>query len=195
MRNQLPGTHLNSETGNVNIWEPPDSGRMKLNVDASVKEGESHYFVGMVIRNEVGQFVMGRNQKVAGQVNVLEAEAYGVLNALHWIQELQLNQVVIESDSSLVVQALKQQSEYFVKVGNTLEACHSILQNRNDVVFHHVKKQTNRVAHDIVRIPCMLDCFNVFIITPLHRMLEVIVRLSFFLTLVSKKTFRGTQLK
>ena len=51
----------------------------------------------MVIRNDGGEFVMGKNLRTAGQLSVMEAEGYGVEAALSWIQELQLSHVVIES--------------------------------------------------------------------------------------------------
>lgn len=59
-------------------------------MDASVIKGDLNFAVRMVIRNEYGQFIMVRNLKVASQAGVLEAEAYGVREALHRIQEQEL---------------------------------------------------------------------------------------------------------
>lgn len=50
--------------------------------------------------------MMGKNLRVVGQVSVMKAEAFGVQKALEWIQELHLQQVEIECDSSLVIDAL-----------------------------------------------------------------------------------------
>lgn len=85
------------------------------------------------------RFVLGKNSRIECQVSAMEAEAYGVLEALHWIQELGFTQVVIENDSSLVIQALQQHSEYVVEVGNVLEDSYGIMQQRNDLVVKHVK--------------------------------------------------------
>ncbi|XP_074322941.1 uncharacterized protein LOC141659906 [Apium graveolens] len=105
---------LGQVVSSVINWKPPDRGWLKLNVDASVKKGDSNFAIGMVIRNEDGNFIMGKNLRIAGCVNVLEVEAYGVWVAIKWIEELQLKNVTVESDSSLVVQALQQGSEYLV---------------------------------------------------------------------------------
>lgn len=166
LKNQMFASQNHSRRGGQVKWEPPANGWVKLNVDASVKVGDSVFTVGMVIRNEHGHFVMGRNLKVAGQVEVIEAEAYGVLEALQWINEMQLQQVIIESDSSLVIQALQQQLKYYMEVGNIMEACLQLMQGRDDLVLCHVKKHANRVAHTLARIPCLVGCYNVFISPP-----------------------------
>lgn len=59
-------------------WSPPSRGCFKLNVDASVVMGDSSYAVGMVIRDDRGRFVQGKNMRFLGMVTVLEAEARGV---------------------------------------------------------------------------------------------------------------------
>lgn len=122
----------------------------------------SSFVVGMVIRDEEERFILGLNLRLAGQASVMEAEVYGVLKALHCIQELRLKQVVIECASSLVVQALQQHSEYVVDVGDVMEASYKIIQQRNDLVIQHIKKQANMVAHNLARIPCLIGCFNIF---------------------------------
>lgn len=75
--------HLNPEISSMNKWKSPMSGWVKLNVDASVKEGEPDFAIEMVIRNEHGQFMMGRNRRTASQLSVIEVEAHSVLEALH----------------------------------------------------------------------------------------------------------------
>ena len=133
--------------------------------------GEDSFAVGMVLRNEHGEFVMGKNLRMAGQVTVMEAEAHGVYEALRWVDDLRLHQVVIESDSSLVVQALQLRSSYFLKVGNILEACQGMLEHRSDLIVHHVKRHANGVAHVLAKMPCLIDCHNIFV-SPPHCVLE-----------------------
>lgn len=171
---RLSVIHSNPGAVSMDKWRPPSAGWVKLNVDASIKEGEPDFMVEMVIKNEHGQFIMGRNKRLAGQVSVFEAEAYAVLEALQWMQEMQFKKVVVESDSCLVIQALKQRTEYLVEAGNILGACLRVLHGRNDLIFNHVKKQANRVAHILARIPCLLDCFNLFI-SPPHCVLEILL--------------------
>lgn len=51
-------------------------------MDASVNEGQSSFTIGMVLRNDKGDFVAIRKKRIAGRSSVLEAEAMGVQEAL-----------------------------------------------------------------------------------------------------------------
>ncbi|KAL8132750.1 hypothetical protein AgCh_008290 [Apium graveolens] len=148
----------------IDAWQEVNS---KTKFGIPVKEGDPYFTVGTVIRDEHSKFIMGKNLKIAGCVQVLEAEAYGVLQALYWVQEMNLQQVVIESDSSLVVQALKQHASYCIEAGMIMEDCLSILHNRRDLVVSHSKKHANMVAHNLARIPCLVGYYNLFISPPL----------------------------
>lgn len=120
----------------------------------------------MVLRNEAGQFVMGKNMKIAGEVSVLEAEARGVYEALQWLKQLEIYNVVVESDSQVVVNAVKAREQYQFEVGHILDECSEILMNRSDLSLYYVKKQANRAAHFMARVPCMVNYFNCFTSPP-----------------------------
>lgn len=105
-------------------WNPPPSGKLKLNIDASVFDGESSFKLGLVIRDEYGLFVRGRTMHINGPVTVLEAETRGVCEALGWIEDLQLQHIMIECDSELTVRAINKGVVYYLEVGNQMEWCH-----------------------------------------------------------------------
>lgn len=84
-------------------WTRPSVGTMKMNVDASVKEGQHHFSVGLVIRNSQGQYIMGKTRKFAGLTQVVEVETIAILEGLSWLEDLQVNTAIIESDSLLSV--------------------------------------------------------------------------------------------
>lgn len=69
-------------------WKPPGEGSFKINVDATVKEGQDSFAIGMVLRNSQGQFLAGRVMKFAGTVQVMKAEMIGIAEALSWLKEL-----------------------------------------------------------------------------------------------------------
>lgn len=60
-------------------WEAPTSGDFKLNVDASVVQGDSFFTVGMVISDHIGSFIEGNVMRIGWETSVLEAEAVGIL--------------------------------------------------------------------------------------------------------------------
>lgn len=84
-------------------WVAPAVHRVKINVDAAVSPGIQAFSTGMVMRNSNSQFIRAQISKHAGEIPVLEAEVRGVLEALKWIEEMQLSNVDIETDSLLTV--------------------------------------------------------------------------------------------
>lgn len=63
-------------------WAAPEVGWLKLNVDASVFAGVSSFTVGMVLRDDLGTFIQGKNIRMGGEVSVVEVEALGILEAV-----------------------------------------------------------------------------------------------------------------
>lgn len=58
--------------------------------------------------------------RLDGGVSVFEAEARGVLEALRWVMELGIHDVVVECDSLLTVQSLAKGASNFLEVGHML---------------------------------------------------------------------------
>lgn len=121
-------------------WKAPTENRIKLKVDASVVPGSYSFSLGMVIRNHHGDFIQAKNLRLTGEVTVFEAEARGVLEAIKWLQALQLSSADIETNSLLTVNAIKRQTEYKLEVVDVLDECHSILDDSPDVAISFVKK-------------------------------------------------------
>lgn len=101
-------------------WTPPDIGWHKLNIDASIQERQSGFQVGMILRNERGDFVSGMTKVISGFASTIEAEATGVWKALSWIQTSGLQQIYVETDSLLVANALRHDVAYQLEVGTVL---------------------------------------------------------------------------
>lgn len=103
------------------FWCQPAHGRSKINVDASIQSSGLVFKIGMVIRNERGQFVKGKTMCFKESVSILEVEARGVQLAIDWTEELGLQQVDIENDAKVVVKAVKNEAHYYSEVGHILD--------------------------------------------------------------------------
>lgn len=132
-------------------WSAPNAGHIKLNVDASVYAGDSSFSLGTILRDHMGTFVQAKNLRRACEISVFEVEAWGVLEALKWINELQLSNIYIEFNSILTVNAIKRGTENYLEVGSVLQECRSLLRFHQDIIVSFVKKQTNKVAHLLAR--------------------------------------------
>ena len=91
-----------------------------------------------------------------------------VSEALSWIRSLQLQQVTIETDSLLTIKTLEVNYHNYLEVGNYIENCRLKLQDRGDISIKYVRKNANRVAHLMARIPCLVNCYNVMLSPPPH---------------------------
>lgn len=80
--------------------------------------------------------------------------------------ELGRENVEIESDSLLTVQAIVGGTDNYLEVGSMLQECRSLISNRPDISISFVKKQANKVAHLLARVPCEVNCFNDFLSPP-----------------------------
>lgn len=158
----------------VNKWIAPAAGLMKLNVDASVFEGAESFSLGMVIRDHRDVFLHGRTLRFAGKVGVLEAELIGIMEALKWTSEFHDQAFCVESDSILGVQAINETSQNHLEAGVDIEQCRSIISSRASVSLSFVKKQANKDAHLMARLPCMLNSFVCYSSPPLS-VLETIM--------------------
>lgn len=135
-------------------------------MEASIFSNDSSYGLGLVLRDDHGRFVTGKNMRIQAEITVLEAEASGVQEAINWIETLDLHGVSIESDSELVVKAIHNNTQYYLEIGHTIEVCKRKLSLRPDLSLSHIKKQANRIAHLLARAPCSVGCINVFEFPP-----------------------------
>lgn len=116
-------------------WSAPLAGRLKINVDASVKVNEPYYTIGMVVRDHEGMFVAGKTMKIEGHVSVLEAESVGVLEALLWSKEFPDKHVDVESDSMLTVCAVNKSTVQYTKLGQIFQHARELLTERSTLSY------------------------------------------------------------
>lgn len=116
-------------------------------------EGEKFFSVGMVLRNHQGQFADGKTMRFAGRVSVLETELVGIFEALLWTTELSTQVITIESDSLLSISAISKHQSNMLELADIINNCREILQSRNEVSVVFVRKQANKVAHEMARLP------------------------------------------
>lgn len=135
-------------------------------MDASVTEGANFFSVGMVVRDHQGLFVQGKTMKFAGQVSVMEAEMVGILEALLWINVLPDKPITVWSQIHCV-QAINKMKHNQLEVGHLIDQCCSILRNKSSVSVVFIRKQANKVAHLLAKLPCTINSFVEFSSPPL----------------------------
>lgn len=75
-RSQMPSRTLQQRC-EVIWWKPPNLGMQKINVDASVFPGNQSYSIGMILRDNAGNFCRARTICKNGEIAAFEVEARG----------------------------------------------------------------------------------------------------------------------
>ncbi|KAM0997716.1 hypothetical protein ACFX2I_007556 [Malus domestica] len=92
-------------------WSPPPCDGVKVNVDASWRQGEVWGFVGVVIRDAQARYVEVCKLEVAAP-SVLMAEALAIREGCAIARLRNFNQIYVESDSKLVISSLMAGMEF-----------------------------------------------------------------------------------
>jgi ribonuclease HI len=90
-------------------------------------------------------------KRFEGQPAVNEAEATGVLEALNWMHNIHITACCIETDSLQVAQAIGSKSKNNLEFGVIIEACRRILVLNQNCKVSYIRRQANRVAHDLAQ--------------------------------------------
>lgn len=85
---------------------------------------------------------------------------------LLWLASLSYQNVEVESDSLLAVQAITRPHDNILEVGYALDECRSMIQSRSGVSITFAKRQANKAAHLVARLPCLLGCQSIFTSPP-----------------------------
>jgi ribonuclease HI len=132
-------------------WTKPPMGVLKCNIDTACCSDLNIYCVAACVCDAQGQFVKAYTRRFKGKPEIAEAEASGVLEALQWLRQEQLSNVQIETDCLQVVQAIHNKSRNNTEFGVVIELCRSLLYLIPNCKVSHVRRQANRVAHDLAQ--------------------------------------------
>nr|POE71608.1 putative ribonuclease h protein [Quercus suber] len=148
--NALPHS---SRTGppTVQKWKPPEHGLVKVNCDGARFTKENSAGVGVVIRNSEG-LVLGSLLKLVPQAySPLEIEAMAIATTLEFASALGCQRAIIETDSLVLVKALREDTEFLSAVGLVLDEIRRKVNFFNELHYSHVKREGNIVAHKLAR--------------------------------------------
>lgn len=122
-----------------------------MNTDAAIFEKENRFGLQGIIRDHNSHFVAAISGLKEGIVRAEIAEAIALKEVLSWIKEANLIVQQVETDSLVLVQAIKSTTGMTFAFGGVVEDCKQLLASFNNVSLDFVKRPANRVAHYIAR--------------------------------------------
>lgn len=133
-------------------WHNLSPGWFRAGVDATFFSEDNVTGIGIILQDDVGGFISTRVLCIPGCLRVDEGEAMGLHEVLSWIKALGLQQVLFETDSKLVVDALSSRVEDLSEFGSIVSSCKKILESNLSFTVKHVRRDVNFVAHRLARV-------------------------------------------
>jgi ribonuclease HI len=125
-------------------WSKPPPGFFKVNTDRSYVHGQAA--CGGIIRNHNGNFVKGFMCNL-GSGNALFAELKGILFALHIIRDMQLTNVILETDSIHALNMIQNRYTSIFHLQPLLqEVIHLINRSGSTIRINHIHREANTCA-------------------------------------------------
>ncbi|XP_060959222.1 uncharacterized protein LOC133030484 [Cannabis sativa] len=132
-------------------WTPPTETSLKVDVDATLFNGGNSYGIGMVARNHDGVLIEARTVLSHGAVDPPLAEAIGLKEALSWIKDMQWQNVSLESDCLVAIQAIRSSLKMHSLFGLVIRDCKTLFNTIGIISVVFVKRSANVVAYNFAK--------------------------------------------
>ena len=154
-------------------WSPPPPGVFKVNVDGATSVDGRNSSAGAVIRDSCGTVIATCCKYFQGHFSVAEAKALAVECGILLARDMKISQVIIESDAASIVSNI---NDKFVDgyLGNLYQGIIALLSSFPSWRIKHVKRECNRVAHELAHIAKCSETNQVWLGVPPPELFELI---------------------
>ena len=149
-RRAISATLLCQQSPEV-AWAALPPNTYKINVDGATSENGKPSSIGVVIRDCRGWVVAVRGKILPATYTAEVTEAFAIEEGVVLACELKLSNVILESDSTVVVQALVSKSGCG-DIGPIVQGAHAMLGSFSSWTTRHLKRDYNRAAQDLAKV-------------------------------------------
>lgn len=144
-------TIAQSREGSIS-WKKPPDGWITCNVDAATNVHINYSSFGCLIQDSAGTFIVGYGGQLQGITDSKIVEAMAFREALSWLKNRKVNNVCLELDAQLVVQAMRRQRrDNFSYFGDIIKDCLDIVKDLRSSSIYFVRRSANVAVHMIAR--------------------------------------------
>ena len=155
--------HENSPTKNGSggmRWRCPQARLKKINFDGTVFGASNRSGIG---RESNGAVLASFSQTILQAYKAEEIEALAALNALSFAFELGFRSTILKGDSLGLIQALKSEEHSLSPTGLLIEDVKMFANSFVRLLYSHIKRNDNRVAHSMDERCPITYCFDFII--------------------------------
>ena len=159
---QVSDVQRGSNSSGENRWKAPPIGFVKVNFDAANSEVSRLSGVGVIIRDSSGDVLASCAEKIDQSYKAEDTEAMAALKALTFTHELGFQNVVLEGDALSLIQQLKSQDQNLSPWGLLVDDVKEYGTKFRRVLYSHVKRNGNSVAHNLAKHAICISDFQVW---------------------------------
>jgi ribonuclease HI len=138
-------------------WLQPVEGWVKVNSDGAMAKSVLNGGGGVVIRDHDGRFLAGSSHFFPSLSDPEKAELRACEQGLVLVKRLNLNRVVLEMDSSVLVDKLRSDLWDRSRHGPRIEKLKCAAGEIEDCVIKWARRSANGVAHKLAKEGCSLS--------------------------------------
>ena len=128
-------------------WSPPPRSLFKINVDGAIATATKKAGVGVIVRDELGRVEAAMCRNLNATLGAIKTESKAIEAGLLFTQDIGIRDIVGESDSLVMVQALNGTSTPPFVVSAVVQGIRDLNKSFRRVEFSHIKRQENRPTY------------------------------------------------
>ena len=132
-------------------WSPPALNCFKLNFDGAIFSKLVKAGLGVIVHDSQGKVIASLSEQAPLPFSSDIVEAMAAARALVFAQDLGITEFVLEGDSEEVINSLRSKEASFSLFGHLLESAKSMLGSSTCIIFSHVRRSGNKIAHNLAR--------------------------------------------
>jgi len=143
--------HLVTPQDQQLAWTKSQPRYIKCNVDAALFNNNTTMAYNLCFRDSTCAVIVGKYEYLHLYVSVLEVESLGLLHSLKMAISNDMHNVTFETDSKTLVDAISARNITLNEFGDLVFECKSLLYSNPDYIMSSVRRQANKVAHNVAR--------------------------------------------
>ncbi|XP_073026701.1 uncharacterized protein [Primulina eburnea] len=132
-------------------WHKPPPHFLKCNTDAAIFTDNNTFGLSSVLRDENGEFMACRVQHGPGNPMVKECEFLALLNAITWIKEMNMTNVIFELDAKTIVDVIKSSDHDTMEFGFLVHQCKHLINQGTSFSVQFAYRQANALADTLAK--------------------------------------------
>ena len=141
---------------------PPPANFVKINFDGAVFSKDKFSRVGAVIWDANGLVLGSCSKHLPQAYSAVEVEALAAAIALALAEDLGITWVILEGDSLVIIKALREEEQFLSPIGLLLEDVRMLSLSFQKLLYSHMKRESNSVAHNLARYANSIPDFLVW---------------------------------